>query len=101
MFGFIIDRTCLIWQEVCGVRGSCLLYDTDRFRYVTHTTELLFSMVTLVAGIAACGLLRRRNYAADPPDSYKDDLRTYNVPAVITDGHIPHVACDNEDEPLI
>ena len=29
---FITDSTCLVWDEVCGERTHCQLYDTDQLR---------------------------------------------------------------------
>ncbi|VDK44098.1 unnamed protein product [Anisakis simplex] len=28
IFGFAIDRTCILWKEECGVQQSCLRYDS-------------------------------------------------------------------------
>lgn len=37
-FGRIIDSTCLIWNNKCGRKGNCLLYDPTKFRFRLHTT---------------------------------------------------------------
>uniref|UniRef100_A0A8C6S0R1 Solute carrier organic anion transporter family member n=1 Tax=Neogobius melanostomus TaxID=47308 RepID=A0A8C6S0R1_9GOBI len=40
IFGAMVDRSCLLWQDKCGERGSCYLYNnTDMSRF------------TLIAGI--------------------------------------------------
>ena len=36
LFGALIDSTCILWDESCGKRGACLLYDTAAFRYLTY-----------------------------------------------------------------
>ncbi|OQV18579.1 Solute carrier organic anion transporter family member 4C1 [Hypsibius exemplaris] len=37
LMGIIIDSTCILWKErACGEKGSCLLYDTDQFRFRMH-----------------------------------------------------------------
>uniref|UniRef100_A0A6I8P779 Solute carrier organic anion transporter family member n=2 Tax=Ornithorhynchus anatinus TaxID=9258 RepID=A0A6I8P779_ORNAN len=33
-FGAVIDTTCMLWQQECGVRGSCWEYDVTSFRFV-------------------------------------------------------------------
>ncbi|ELT95620.1 hypothetical protein CAPTEDRAFT_89526, partial [Capitella teleta] len=29
VYGYLFDDACLIWQESCGERGSCWIYDGD------------------------------------------------------------------------
>ncbi|CAN8002887.1 unnamed protein product, partial [Ixodes pacificus] len=29
ILGFLIDRSCNVWQSVCGTTGSCLNYDNE------------------------------------------------------------------------
>ncbi|GCB74039.1 solute carrier organic anion transporter family member 5A1 [Scyliorhinus torazame] len=33
-FGAVIDTTCMLWQQECGVIGSCWEYDVTSFRFV-------------------------------------------------------------------
>ena len=33
-FGAVIDTTCMLWQQHCGVHGSCWEYDVTSFRFV-------------------------------------------------------------------
>uniref|UniRef100_H3CMW1 Solute carrier organic anion transporter family member n=1 Tax=Tetraodon nigroviridis TaxID=99883 RepID=H3CMW1_TETNG len=33
-FGAVIDTTCMLWQQDCGVHGSCWEYDVTSFRFV-------------------------------------------------------------------
>ncbi|XP_054893231.1 solute carrier organic anion transporter family member 5A1 [Poeciliopsis prolifica] len=33
-FGAVIDTTCMLWQQDCGVPGSCWEYDVTSFRFV-------------------------------------------------------------------
>ena len=30
LFGAIMDMSCKLWQDNCGRRGSCWIYDTDK-----------------------------------------------------------------------
>uniref|UniRef100_A0A0P4W833 Solute carrier organic anion transporter family member n=1 Tax=Scylla olivacea TaxID=85551 RepID=A0A0P4W833_SCYOL len=36
VFGWAIDAACRLWEESCGGRGSCWLYDIDAFRKTLH-----------------------------------------------------------------
>ncbi|XP_069771519.1 solute carrier organic anion transporter family member 5A1 [Narcine bancroftii] len=33
-FGAVIDTTCMLWQQECGIVGSCWEYDVTSFRFV-------------------------------------------------------------------
>jgi organic anion transporter 5A len=33
-FGAVIDTTCMLWQQDCGVHGSCWEYDVTSLRFV-------------------------------------------------------------------
>lgn len=38
VYGFIIDQSCLIWENSCGSRGNCWYYDKEKFRYFFNIT---------------------------------------------------------------
>ncbi|KAH9373221.1 hypothetical protein HPB48_004966 [Haemaphysalis longicornis] len=46
LFGNVIDRSCLVWQTMCGRSGSCLYYNN---RQLAHN---LFSLLILLKTIA-------------------------------------------------
>jgi hypothetical protein len=45
IFGAIADSACLIWEESCGSRGNCWLYDSEKFRYYLHGASFAFMSV--------------------------------------------------------
>lgn len=45
LYGFVIDSTCLIWNDKCGQRGNCQLYDQELFRYYVNGLAVLFSVL--------------------------------------------------------
>lgn len=42
LFGHIIDTTCIIWDESCGGKGNCWLYNKDEFRRKLNLTAIVF-----------------------------------------------------------
>ena len=36
LYGYIIDQACMVQQESCTRKGACLLYDSDKFRYLLN-----------------------------------------------------------------
>ncbi|RWS22490.1 solute carrier organic anion transporter family member 4C1-like protein, partial [Leptotrombidium deliense] len=54
VFGAIIDSSCLMWDEKCGKRGNCWVYDNEKLRYYLHgatfvciTVGSVFDLATL------------------------------------------------------
>ena len=52
MFGYLIDTSCDLWQNSCGKTGSCLLYDSDKFRLRTFGPSTAFVFCTFILYIA-------------------------------------------------
>ncbi|XP_066270044.1 solute carrier organic anion transporter family member 4C1-like [Branchiostoma lanceolatum] len=48
VFGRIIDSTCLLWQEKCGERGSCWLYDKESMAVKFLMVALIWQALSLV-----------------------------------------------------
>lgn len=48
LYGYIIDRSCLIWNTKCGQRGNCQLYDARQFRYYLNITAMLLTVIGVV-----------------------------------------------------
>lgn len=51
IFGRLIDTTCMIWNNKCGRKGNCLLYDPLKFRYYLHTTAAMLVSVGVLFDI--------------------------------------------------
>lgn len=45
LYGYVIDSTCIIWNDKCGQRGNCELYDQDLFRYYINGMAMAFSAI--------------------------------------------------------
>ena len=92
LFGYFIDRTCLLWEPTCGEKrswdnifliliisdasgqGSCLLYDNYQFSLFMFSCCLMAKVASLLTFIAS-GLASRRS---DIPDltTAKEVVRT-------------------------
>lgn len=40
LYGWVIDRACLVWNFKCKERGNCQLYDQTAFRYYFNVTAM-------------------------------------------------------------
>lgn len=38
LYGAIIDKSCLLWENSCGDNGNCWHYDKEKFRLLFNTT---------------------------------------------------------------
>ncbi|XP_055022096.1 solute carrier organic anion transporter family member 4A1 [Boleophthalmus pectinirostris] len=63
IFGFMVDRSCLLWQNKCGEQGSCFLYkNTDMSRF-TLIAGIIYKILATVLFLLASLVYRA------PPDS--------------------------------
>ncbi|XP_076662082.1 organic anion transporting polypeptide 58Dc isoform X1 [Halictus rubicundus] len=42
LFGFILDKTCLVWGKTCSGTGNCWLYNGETLRYLLNFTAASF-----------------------------------------------------------
>jgi hypothetical protein len=42
IFGAITDKACLIWEESCGGKGNCWLYDSEKLKVYLHGAAFAF-----------------------------------------------------------
>ncbi|XP_015609202.1 solute carrier organic anion transporter family member 2A1 [Cephus cinctus] len=45
LFGFILDKTCLVWGKTCSGTGNCWLYNGESLRYLLNFTAASFVTV--------------------------------------------------------
>lgn len=45
VYGSLVDSTCVVWEESCGQRGNCWVYDQHTFNYSLHGTTFILLMV--------------------------------------------------------
>lgn len=44
----MVDSACLFWEDNCGERGACRLYDPAKFRKVFHGVTALIMLMAFV-----------------------------------------------------
>ena len=42
LFGYVMDKACLVWEEKCGQTGNCWIYDHEKFRHYLHGWSVFF-----------------------------------------------------------
>lgn len=52
-FGYVMDKTCLVWGKTCSGTGNCWLYDAKSLRYSINTiaAALVFIGTLFDAGV--------------------------------------------------
>lgn len=88
IFGRIIDSTCSIWNNKCGHRGNCILYDPIKFRYYVHLSSAFFMAIGVLFDFLIWCNVRNLDLYADVNDETNeiDDSKKTN--------------CSPENEPL-
>ena len=76
----LIDSTCLIWQEKCDKRGSCLLYDVIRFRDITHGTAATANGLGVIVCIIGWLVIRNIKFSHEEKDNINNVISEEIVP---------------------
>ena len=58
MFGAMMDSTCILWSTTCSGTGSCLLYDSRKFRLAIHGSALAFQVLALICTVIVYILIK-------------------------------------------
>ncbi|GAA6104192.1 solute carrier organic anion transporter family member 4A1 [Tachysurus ichikawai] len=85
-FGSVIDISCLLWQEQCGERGSCYLYQNSAMSQYTLIAGIIYKILGTVFFMLASVLYK------PPPESPQNSCENTDHSAVdqgITVGHLP------------
>ncbi|KAL0274770.1 UNVERIFIED_CONTAM: hypothetical protein PYX00_002818 [Menopon gallinae] len=48
IYGKIIDSSCIVWDNTCGKRGNCWVYDKWKFRFNINLASLCFTFVAVI-----------------------------------------------------
>lgn len=65
IYGSLVDSTCVYWQQDCGQRGACRLFDSDKFRLYFHglTAGLMFA--AFLVDFTICMMASRIQFVED------------------------------------
>ncbi|XP_032243655.1 solute carrier organic anion transporter family member 4A1 [Phoca vitulina] len=55
-FGWVIDKACLLWQDQCGQRGSCFVYQNSAMSRYMLITGLVYKVLGFLFFATACVL---------------------------------------------
>ncbi|UYV61532.1 hypothetical protein LAZ67_1005188 [Cordylochernes scorpioides] len=51
IYGSVVDSACLFWEDNCGQRGACRVYDPVKFRTTFHGLTALIMFVAFVIDV--------------------------------------------------
>uniref|UniRef100_A0A6M2E5Q0 Organic anion transporter n=1 Tax=Amblyomma tuberculatum TaxID=48802 RepID=A0A6M2E5Q0_9ACAR len=68
VYGAILDHSCIVWEEKCGRRGNCWVYDADKLRYSLHLTTII---LLAIGGVCYIGQFL---FSGRIKRFYEDDL---------------------------
>ncbi|XP_077488076.1 solute carrier organic anion transporter family member 74D-like [Amblyomma americanum] len=87
VYGAILDNSCIVWEEKCGRRGNCWVYDADKLRYSLHLITVIFATIAGVCYIGQFLLSGRikRFYEDDLAEESTEEQDKYNSMTTITE----------------
>ncbi|CAN7989036.1 unnamed protein product, partial [Ixodes hexagonus] len=86
VYGAILDSSCLVWEESCGRRGNCWLYDNDKLRYSLHLITVVFLAVASLCYTAVIFFSGRIvNFYEDDLDEERDEVDLHASKSTITE----------------
>ncbi|KAI8492284.1 sodium-independent organic anion transmembrane transporter [Branchiostoma belcheri] len=91
LFGTFLDKACLMWEEKCDERGSCLIYDNHNLGLYFFTLTFIFACMA-VLGFSGALLSWRRRESKQPrvENGEKEDEKAKNrVSSILDDDSQP------------
>ncbi|XP_068085065.1 solute carrier organic anion transporter family member 4A1 [Anabrus simplex] len=96
LFGGLIDRTCLLWQESCDDNGACLVYANKymgrymlALAFIGKAASLLFFFLAWWFYIPPSGM-REALQAGTPTSPDGAEGEPSSVPPILMNGHTNH-----------
>ncbi|XP_035215008.1 solute carrier organic anion transporter family member 74D-like [Stegodyphus dumicola] len=87
IYGSLTDASCLVWEE-CGKRGSCWIYDSDKFRFLLHGVSAAFVFLGCLTDIMVCVLSSRLKNLYDDEDDGNTEKQSVDETDVINEGRM-------------
>ncbi|XP_077989894.1 solute carrier organic anion transporter family member 2A1-like [Glandiceps talaboti] len=73
--GLLIDSTCILWREECGVQGACAQYDNFMYRVLFMGVSVGFSGVAFCIMVLLLFILKRRENTSNNIDDDSSSLK--------------------------
>ncbi|NXM74303.1 SO4A1 protein, partial [Serilophus lunatus] len=84
VFGSMIDKSCLLWQDQCGEQGSCYVYQNSAMSRYTLIAGLVYKVLGTIFFIVACLI-----YKPPPPESTRNSSNASENGICDLQGHKP------------
>ena len=98
--GALIDSSCILWDESCGKRGACLLYDIASFRYLTYGVGFGVLVLVLACKVILWYLIRDMKFddfdvEQVMPMEVKINEKTADIPEVKVGENADDITADD------
>ncbi|KAM7308345.1 solute carrier organic anion transporter family member 74D isoform X1 [Ixodes scapularis] len=75
IFGAIIDACCIVWEDHCGHRGACWVYNLKKLRYLIHGVSALLLVISCIFHGAVVYYSNRIEHFYDESCTAEESLR--------------------------
>jgi len=79
LFGAIIDSSCTVWEDDCGVKGACWIYDNFEMSKRLFLLTLVVKIISIIFNILGFVL-----YKAPPESSVGYDVTGETITTIST-----------------
>lgn len=87
IYGALTDASCIVWEDRCGDRGSCWLYDLQKLRYLIHGVTTALILIGCV--FTACMAYYCKNIKNFYEDEVEDETTGTEKPGTGDGAHEP------------
>lgn len=79
IYGALIDSTCLVWDDACGMKGNCWVYDPDKFRNYINSTAICFTIIGVLFDIGVWYLGKNVDLYGSNEDMRRDFVKSLTL----------------------
>jgi len=77
IYGAVVDSACLFWENTCGKRGACRVYDPIKFRQVFHGLTAAIMIAAFLVDMIVCFKAHSIRFH-DEPDQINQNINSHN-----------------------
>ncbi|GAB6028302.1 hypothetical protein CHUAL_002477 [Chamberlinius hualienensis] len=78
IYGAVVDSACLIWDEICGKRGACKLYDPALFRFFFHGMTGAIMFVAFIVDVIVWYKAKNINFSDEDATTIPEEMMPMN-----------------------